>query len=88
MANLTTARGNGGAAGNASLPQAVTGAYATAYSDNGTLAVASNNAVRRSVARTKTGGDPSKVFSETAGLRTAYSGVEADSPALDASRTA
>jgi len=28
------------------------------------------------------------VFSETQGFRTAYAGVEADSPALDASRTA
>jgi hypothetical protein len=90
MANLSTAAGNGGVGGTESaLPSAVTGAYGTAYSDNGNLAVAGNAAVRRCVARTSKSAPTtaSKVFSETQGFRTAYSGVEVDSPALDASRT-
>lgn len=92
MANLTSAAGGNGAAGTeTSLPSAVTGAYGNTYSDNGNLAVAGNAAVRRSVARTRRGFgstvNASGVFSETQGLRFAYSGVEADSPALDASRT-
>lgn len=88
MANTTVAAGGGGVAGTeTSLPSTVTGAYGTAYDDNGNLAVSGNAAVRRAVAVTKTGGSASKVFSETQGLRFAYSGVEADSPALDATRT-
>ena len=89
MANLTTAAGGGGAAGNVNFAtRTVTGAYASTYSDNGDLAVSDNHAVRRSVSRTNGTATASGVFSETQCLRTAYTGVEADIPALDASRTA
>jgi len=93
MANLTTAAGGNGAAGTVDFAvRTVTGAYGTTYGDNGTLAVTDNHAVRRSVAKTAKGYgsavNASTVYSETQGFRTAYSGVEADSPALDASRTA
>lgn len=94
MANLSTAAGDNGVAGNVNFAtRTITGAYASTYSDNGNLAVSDNHAVRRSVARTQRrfGGSAvgaSNVFSETQCLRTAYSGVESDSPALDASRTA
>ena len=93
MANLSTAAGNSGVAGNVNFAtRTVTGAYASTYPDNGNLAVSDNHAVRRSVARTRQGFgtavNASGVFSETQCLRTAYSGVESDIPALDASRTA
>lgn len=93
MANATTAAGNNGVAGTVNFAtRTVTGAYGATYADNGNLAVSDNHAVRRAVARTRRGWgttvDASKVFSETQGFRTAYSGVEADTPALDASRTA
>lgn len=89
MANLTTAAGGGGVAGNVNFAtRTVTGAYGSTYSDNGDLAVSDNHAVRRSVSRTNGTATASNVFSETQCLRTAYAGVEADSPALDASRTA
>ena len=93
MANLTTAAGNNGVAGTVNFAtRTVTGALGTTYADNGTLAVSDNHAVRRCVAKTQRGWgssvNASGVFSETQGFRTAYSGVEADSPALDASRTA
>ena len=93
MANLTTAAGDNGAAGTVDFAvRTVTGAYGTTYSDNGTLAVSDNHAVRRSVAKTRRGFgsavNASTVYSETQGFRTAYVGVEADSPALDAARAA
>jgi len=98
MANLSTAAGNGGVAGNVtyfnSTPpfaavRTATGAYAsTSYANNGNLAVSDNHAVRRSVSRTHGGATASGVFSETQCFRTAYPGVESDSPALVASRTA
>jgi hypothetical protein len=91
MANLSVAAGGNGVAGVADFAaRTITGAYGTAYTDNGNLAVSDNHAVRRSVARTSKSAPTtaSKVFSETQGLRFAYSGVESDSPALDASRTA
>lgn len=93
MANLTTAAGDNGVAGNVNFAtRTITGAYGATYADNGNLAVSDNHAVRRSVSKTQQafGGtvNSSVVFSETQCLRTAYSGVEADSPALDASRTA
>jgi len=93
MANLTTAAGNNGAAGTVDFAtRTITGALGATYSDNGTLAVSDNHAVRRSVAKTAQGFgsavNASTVFSETQGFRTAYSGVEADSPALDATRVA
>jgi len=84
MANIAQVAGNNGVSGTGA-PGAVTGAYGSTYADNGDLAVAGSNAVRRSVS--KTGGDVSKVFSITSGLRTAYVGVECDTPALDATRT-
>ncbi len=89
MPNPTVAAGDNGVAGNVNFAtRTVTGAYASTYSDNGNLAVSDNHAVRRSVSRTNGTATASGVFSETQCLRTAYSGVEADRPALDASRTA
>jgi len=93
MANATSAAGNNGVAGNVDFAvRTRTGAYGSTYTDNGNLAVSDNHAVRRCVAKTQRGWgttvNASGVFSETQGFRTAYSGVEADSPALDASRTA
>ena len=89
MANLTTAAGGGGVAGNVNFAtRTVTGTYGSTYSDNNDLAVSDNHAVRRSVSRTNGTATASGVFSETQCLRTAYAGVEADIPALDASRTA
>lgn len=93
MANLSTAAGNNGVAGTVNFAtRTVTGAYGNVYADNGDRAVSDNHAVRRSVAKTQQGFgssvNASAVFSETQGFRTAYVGVEADSPALDASRTA
>jgi hypothetical protein len=84
MANIAQAAGGNGVSGTGA-PGAVTGAYGSTYADNGDLAVAGSNAVRRSVS--KTGGAVSKVLSITSGFRTAYAGVELDSPALDATRT-
>ena len=84
MANIAQAAGGNGVSGTGA-PGAVTGAYGATYADNGNLAVAGSNAVRRSVS--KTGGAVSKVLSITSGFRTAYVGVELDSPALDATRT-
>ncbi len=89
MANLSTAAGGNGVAGNVNFAtRTVTGAYGSTYADNGNLAVSDNHAVRRSVARTHGTSTASAVFSETQCLRTSYSGVESDVPALDASRTA
>jgi hypothetical protein len=89
MANAAVAAGGNGVAGNVNFAtRTVTGAYASTYSDNGNLAVSDNHAVRRSVSRTNGTSTASGVFSETQCLRFAYTGVEADSPALDASRTA
>ena len=89
MANPTVAAGGGGVAGNVNFAtRTITGAYGSTYTDNGYLAVSDNHAVRRSVSRTNGTSTASGVFSETQCLRTAYVGVEADSPALDATRTA
>ena len=89
MPNPTVAAGGGGVAGNVNFAtRTVTGAYASTYTDNGNLAVSDNHAVRRSVSRTNGTATASGVFSETQCLRTSYSGVESDIPALDASRTA
>jgi len=89
MANLTVNAGGSGVAGNVNFAtRTITGAYGSTYSDNGNLAVSDNHAVRRSVSRTNGTATASGVFSETQCLRMAYVGVEADSPALDASRTA
>jgi hypothetical protein len=90
MANPTVNAGGNGVAGTVNFAtRTITGAYGNLLNDNGNLAVSDNHAVRRSVAKThRTAGVFSGVFSETQGLRTAYAGVEADSPALDATRTA
>jgi hypothetical protein len=91
MANATVNAGGQGVAGTVDFATRTrTGAYGSTYTDNGNLAVSDNHAVRRSVARTSRAnpGTASGVFSETQGLRMGYPGVEADSPALDASRTA
>jgi len=90
MANPTVAAGGNGVAGNVNFATRTrTGAYdTTSYTTNGDLAVSDNHAVRRSVSRTHGTSTASGVFSETQSLRFAYVGVEADSPALDAIRTA
>ena len=89
MPNPTVAAGGGGVAGNVNFAtRTVTGAYGSTYTDNGNLAVSDNHAVRRSVSRTHGTSTASGVFSETQSLRFAYVGVEADIPALDATRTA
>jgi hypothetical protein len=51
MANISQPAGGGGVSGRGA-PGAVTGAYDTAYTANGNLAVAGSNAVRRSVSQT------------------------------------
>ncbi len=89
MPNAAVAAGDNGVAGNVNFgTRTITGAYASTYTDNGNLAVSDNHAVRRSVSRTNGTATASGVFSETQCLRFAYTGVEADSPALDATRTA
>jgi len=85
MANISQAAGNNGVSGASAVDAAYTGALGATYGDNGTLAVANSNAVRRSVCQS--GGSVSTVWSENAGFRTAYAGVEVDIPALDATRT-
>jgi len=83
MANLTVAAGDNGVAGTASaLPAAtVTGTLAA-----GTFSATETTALRHSVAKTAKGFGSavaaSEVYSETQGFRTAYSGVEADNPAV------
>jgi hypothetical protein len=85
MANIARAAGGNGVSGTGA-PGAVTGALGATFTDNGNLAVAGSNAVRRCVAKTA-GTNVSSVFSITSGFRTAYAGVEVDLPALDATRT-
>ncbi len=85
MANVSQAAGNNGVSGSIAAPKYTSGAYAATFTDNGSLAVANSNAVRRAVS--KTGGTVSTVYSETPGFRVAYAGVEVDIPALDATRT-
>lgn len=86
MANIAQAAGNNGVSGSAA-PSGYTAltALGATYNDNGNLEVGGSNAVRRSVCQS--GGSVSTVWSETAGFRTAYVGVEVDLPALDATRT-
>ena len=94
MANAATAAGDNGVAG---VLDGGLGANYGAIT--GTLAAGDNEcegfdeAIRHSVARTRTGqtfeggtdsnGNRSEVFSVTQGLRFAYTGVEADTPAID-----
>jgi len=83
MANPTSAAGNNGVAGvAASLPAAdLSGTLPGSATDD---TADNRTALRFSVAKTAKGfGSPvaaSTVYSETQGFRTAYSGVEADSP--------
>lgn len=92
MANLTVAAGDNGVAG--TLADGLGADYGAM---SGTLAAGDkeatgfDEAIRHSVARTQggtfggatnSGGNRSEVFSVTQGFRTAYSGVEADSPAI------
>ena len=76
---------NAAVAAASALPLAtVSGALKTSnkYATNGT-ATLKGTAIRHSVSKTKTGAtDASEVFSETMNFRTAYSGVESDSPAI------
>ena len=85
MANLTSPAGGNGVAGNDALPAAVvTGSLAVG--DKTDTTSGNTNAIRHSVAKTQRGFGSavaaSEVFSESTGFRTAYSGVEADSPAI------
>ena len=85
MANLTVAAGGNGVAGNDALPAAVV--TGTLAAGNKTDTTAGNtNAIRHSVSKTRQGFGSSvavsEVFSESTGFRTAYSGVEADSPTI------
>lgn len=83
MANLSVAAGGQGVSGASAMPGTITGALGATYQDDGTLNVSNTNAIRRSVSRTN-GTTDSAVFSETAGLRVAYAGVELDLPTLAA----
>ena len=93
MANAATAAGDNGVAG--TLDAGLGNNYGGI---TGTLAGGDkecegfDEAIRHSVARTQggtfngatnSGGNRSEVFSVTQGLRFAYTGVEADSPAID-----
>ena len=80
MANIAQAAGNNGVSGASAVDGAYTGTIGATYNDDGTLDVTGSNAVRRSVC--KSGGTVSTVWSETAGFRTAYVGVEVDIPTL------
>lgn len=83
MANATVAAGNNGVAGTATaLPAAALTGTLPGGATDGTAG--NTTALRFSVSQT--GGSVSTVFSETQGLRFAYSGVEADSP--EVTRTA
>ena len=90
MANPTVAAGNNGAAGvvDTGLPAA---ALTGTLPGSGTDGTSGNTtAIRFSVAKTAKGFGSavaaSTVYSETQGFRTAYAGVEADSP--EVTRTA
>lgn len=81
MANLTTAAGDNGVA------KATVAGDLPIATVTGTLAGADfsadeTTALRHSVAKTANGGSASEVYSESQGLRFAYSGVEADVPTV------
>lgn len=83
MANAATAAGDNGVSGSAaSLPAvSITGTLAAGNKTDTTSG--NKTAVRHSVAKTATGVTAaSEVFSETQNLRTAYTGVEVDAPAI------
>ena len=77
---------NSAVAAGSALPLAtVTGTLAAGnkYGTNSTGSL-KGSAIRHSVAKTKRGGTAaSEVYSETMNFRTAYSGQEADSPAIN-----
>ena len=88
MANATSAAGGNGVAGTVTVAGLVdlitdqTGTLAGAdFSIEGLAADDEGVAVRHSVSRTAGGTTASEVYSVTQGLRFAYAGVEADSPA-------
>ena len=88
MANATSAAGGNGVAGTVTVAGLVdliadqTGTLAgDDFSIEGLAADDEGVAVRHSVSRTGGGTAASEVYSVTQGLRFAYSGVEADSPA-------
>ena len=88
MANATSAAGGNGVAGTvtvAGLVDLITDQTGTLAGDDfsieGLAADDEGVAVRHSVSRTGGGTTDSEVYSVTQGLRFAYSGVEADSPA-------
>ena len=88
MANAATAAGDNGVAGTVTVAQLVdliddqTGTLAgDDFSIAGLSADGEGVAVRHSVSRTGGGTTDSEVYSVTQGLRFAYTGVEADSPA-------
>ena len=76
---------NSAVAAGSALPLAtVTGTLAAGnkYGTNSTGSL-KGSAIRHSVAKTKSGAAASEVYSETMNFRTAYSGQEADSPAIN-----
>ena len=88
MANAAAAAGGNGVAGTVSVAGMVdlitdqTGTLAGSnFSIEGLAADSEGVAVRHSVSRTSGGATASEGYSVTQGLRFAYSGVEADSPA-------
>ena len=93
MANLTTAAGDNGVAGTLTAGLGNDYGAITGTLGNGDKECEGfDEAIRHSVARTQGGtfeggtdsnGNRSEVFSVTQGLRFAYTGVEADSPAID-----
>ena len=79
MANLTVAAGDNGVAGTEAelIGATISGSLAGADFQASCTA-----AIRHSVAQTANGSGASEVYSITQGFRTAYVGVEADSPAV------
>lgn len=88
MANAAASVGGNGVAGTVTVAQLVdaladqTGTLAAGtFSIEGLAADGEGFAVRHSVSRTSGGATASEVYSATQGMRFAYPGVEADSPA-------
>ena len=85
MANPTTAAGNNGVA-EATTPGDLPLAVVTGTLAGADFSATETTALRHSVAKTERGYGSavaaSEVYSETQGLRYAYEGVEADSPAV------
>ena len=85
MANLTTAAGDNGVA-KATVAGPLPVATVTGTLSGGDFSADETTAIRHSVAKTQKGFGSavavSNVYSETQGLRYAYSGVEADAPAV------